>query len=526
MCVVNNGAACIVLHFKGSSASFSAVLHLKGSSASFSAHTTMDWTDLVQGPLPEELLEERVPAAALASDDAALPVLEYQGGSDSDIEMALASGSSSASSLSCQCGKGSEYPLGNSDSSECGALSLEEPPSACFGPTELPVVLQSSRHVPLEFKNRTRKFFFRVPFQAQTQVLLANVVAMATHALLSPVLRCLSSSHARASMAITFVANLVGLSEKRINDCIKRVRDNGGEPCLGQGTNLAMDLEEGALPCGDDELCQHVRGGLPPQHQGEGLPPRDMHRCSVENAVRMALANIVEGCSGLQYERDVARLELSGCVVHWRCRSRHFVRDVEHLAGRIIQSLDAADINTPLGALGIPSDFGILIDPVTIGSSRFARHDTVLMECLSVVSPHTHRIHTPMFGGATLPIGGHTGDALAELTQEVLAEHPAGLNTRALRARCSVVGGDGQVVLGGPAHRHSSSKAAEKLWGHLFPETETLCTSWDYFHRADNACMRGIRQIPAAKEVFDMAAAIDTLFGVGEGRLMMRVSEL
>jgi len=127
-----------------------------------------------------------------------------------------------------------------------------------------------------------------------------------------------------------------------------------------------------------------------------------------------------------------------------------------------------------------------------------------------------------MFGGATLPIGGHTGDALAELTQEVLAEHPAGLNTRALRARCSVVGGDGQVVLGGPAHRHNSSKAAEKLWEHLFPETETLCTSWDYFHRADNACMRGIRQIPAAKEVFDMAAAIDTLFGVGEGRLMMR----
>ena len=34
--------------------------------------------------------------------------------------------------------------------------------------------------------------------------------------------------------------------------------------------------------------------------------------------------------------------------------------------------------------------------------------------------------------------------------------------------------------------------------------------------------MRGIRQVPAAKEVFDMAAAIDTLFGVGEGRLMMR----
>ena len=34
--------------------------------------------------------------------------------------------------------------------------------------------------------------------------------------------------------------------------------------------------------------------------------------------------------------------------------------------------------------------------------------------------------------------------------------------------------------------------------------------------------MRGIGQVPVAKEVFDMAAAIDALFGMGEGRLMMR----
>ena len=51
VCVVNNGAACTVLHLKGLSASFSAVLHLKGSSASFSAHTTMDWTGHSSQPL-------------------------------------------------------------------------------------------------------------------------------------------------------------------------------------------------------------------------------------------------------------------------------------------------------------------------------------------------------------------------------------------------------------------------------------------------------------------------------------------
>ena len=242
------------------------------------------------------------------------------------------------------------------------------------------------------------------------------------------------------------------------------MRDNGWEPCPELTLGPKQETRGGLPPQKNFAPSQETRGDLPPQHGAQGLPRQDRHQQSIENAVRMALGNLVEGNSGLQYERDIARLELSGCVVHGRCRSRHFVRDVEHLAGRIIQSLDAADVNMPLRSFGIPSDFGMLIDPVSIGSSMFARHDTVLMQCLSVVSAHTHRIYTLMFGGATLPIGGHTGDALCRLTQEVLAEHPAGLSIRALRARCSVVGGDGQVVLGGPAHRHQGGKAAEKLW--------------------------------------------------------------
>ena len=447
----------------------------------------MDLADLVDGPLPDVLLEH-VPAGVVREDapiDAPLQVelrtdsddvsMQVDGETDVDIGMASSSSSrASARSLSCM------------ESDREGYSCISEP-SALLVESE--VISRRVRYA----KIATAKFFGRkAPVEVQTQVVLVNAVDMAMRipkGLLSKAFRYVSAAHAHGNIAYAFISKLVGLSASRLSNLFSRVRDNGWEPCPEK--------------CGESGCIS-------------------THRQSVENAVRMALANIVEGSSAYQYERDIARLGLSGCAVHWRCRSRHFVRDVEHLAGRIIQSLDAADINTPLRGLGIPSDFGILIDPVSIGSSMFARHDTVLMECLSVVSPHTHRIYTPMFGGATLPVGGHTGDTLAEMTVSVLAEHPAGLNTSALRARCSVVGGDGQVVLGGPAHRHNSSKAAEKLWLHLFPEAETVCTSWDYFHRADNACMRGIRQVPAAKEVFDMAAAIDTLFGIGEGRLMMR----
>ena len=208
-------------------------------------------------------------------------------------------------------------------------------------------------------------------------------------------------------------------------------------------------------------------GGLPPlsvETKAGGLSP-PVEVMGMRNVVRLALSSLVEGHSGLEYERDVTRMELCGTVMPmWRCRSRHFCRYVEHLAVRIIQSLDAADINRPLGALGIPSDFGILIDPVTIGSSKFARHDTVLMQCLSAVSPHTHRIHTPMFGGGSMAVGGgaHRGRIGLPHHGGVGQKHPVGLGFRALQARCSVIGGDGQIVAGGPDHRHKSSQAAEQ----------------------------------------------------------------
>lgn len=51
-----------------------------------------------------------------------------------------------------------------------------------------------------------------------------------------------------------------------------------------------------------------------------------------------------------------------------------------------------------------------------------------------------------------------------------------------------------------------------------------LCTSWDPFHRIDLACTRAVRSVAAAQELFDLARAVDSLFGVGEGRLIARAA--
>ena len=113
-----------------------------------------------------------------------------------------------------------------------------------------------------------------------------------------------------------------------------------------------------------------------------------------------------------------------------------------------------------------------------------------------------------------------------------LANRMPGLSESALRARLSVAGGDGQVVAGGPEHRHKPSKAAELIWCRLHPGASAddasdiiCCVMWDSFHRVDIGGMRAVMQVRMAQEVYDIAAALDSQFGVGEGRnLLMGVA--
>ena len=118
---------------------------------------------------------------------------------------------------------------------------------------------------------------------------------------------------------------------------------------------------------------------------------------------------------------------------------------------------------------------------------------------------------------------------MAKLAFAALLEHPARMGMARLRASLSAIGGDGAIVRGGVDHRHNSAHAAENHVGvcarrrpwRLDPD-RLHCTSWDPFHRADVACVRAVRRNAPAQEVWDIAKALDVLFGCGEGRLIAR----
>ena len=58
---------------------------------------------------------------------------------------------------------------------------------------------------------------------------------------------------------------------------------------------------------------------------------------------------------------------------------------------------------------------------------------------------------------------------------ESLQAHPLRLSRRRLAAGLVGTGGDGQVVKGGPAARHKSTKAADLFWKHVHPNVPLDC---------------------------------------------------
>jgi hypothetical protein len=119
-------------------------------------------------------------------------------------------------------------------------------------------------------------------------------------------------------------------------------------------------------------------------------------------------------------------------------------------------------------------------------------------------------------------VGAKRGVALANIILESCIAHPANLTVEKLRCRLASVCGDGGLTIGGEAHRHASSSAAEKVWRCAHPEPAPMCTTWDTFHRIDASIMRAINGVPLAAESFRMGKRMEVLFGMGDGVMVLR----
>ena len=258
-----------------------------------------------------------------------------------------------------------------------------------------------------------------------------------------------------------------------------------------------------------------------------GGPPRPSEadrRTTMKNIIRTAIAAAVEGQSFYGYERMLHRMRLASAQVGHRYQDRRFAARVLQMAGLVLRQLDAHDWQSRLPGIGIASDFAVLADPVSLGVQIRSKHDVLNVMCLCVVGCGG-QIHCPFFAAPAMPFGSHGGREMCKLMVQTLEEHPAVFGRGVLRRRLSSVCGDGALTLGGPDHRHSSTKAAELLWRTVHAELQGQVpdmTSWDAFHRVDVAAWRAVKRVPMAQAVFDLAKQLDHLFGVDEGVLLYR----
>ena len=175
---------------------------------------------------------------------------------------------------------------------------------------------------------------------------------------------------------------------------------------------------------------------------------------------RAVLATQAARGSTRDYTKAVARLWQEGVPVGDKYHTRHHVEDVTYLAARCLESLAAEDSRVPLAGLGIPSSLAVLMDGVPLGGAgSFGRHGQVDVICVNSVSPATHRLHS-WLAGWFVARAGHGGPALSDGLLDQLRRAPLSLGLPELRARLTLIGGDGALVRGGPERKSHGTGTA------------------------------------------------------------------
>ncbi|CAK0897782.1 unnamed protein product, partial [Prorocentrum cordatum] len=156
-----------------------------------------------------------------------------------------------------------------------------------------------------------------------------------------------------------------------------------------------------------------------------GAPPQGNAHVCLLNTVRVVLAHAQGGGSFNELPGVLWGHHLASANVSTGATNREFCKAVIAFASLSLSHMDADDFNGDLPGLGVPSDFSILADPVSLGVGPRSRHDTLCVICLCLASRWTCRLYAPMRSAPAMPIGARGGDAMAALLERSMAQHPA-----------------------------------------------------------------------------------------------------
>ena len=179
--------------------------------------------------------------------------------------------------------------------------------------------------------------------------------------------------------------------------------------------------------------------------------------------VREALFNASHSRADDEFILALARLQQSGVLIGDKYASRSFMRLCEFSGAKILEFLQAAQINSTIPGLGCLSPVSVTFDSVSVGDTSCARAETFQIVCVTFIDSRagcleTHFVSCPSIGF------DHDGGSQAACVLNALQVHAGCWTLGALRSRVlTMVGGDGAVAAGGTDMRHVSTEAANKL---------------------------------------------------------------
>ena len=348
------------------------------------------------------------------------------------------------------------------------------------------------------------------PLQEQSQVLIANV-ALSLGKLPTKFCRTIAEllpkmSEGAKPFSVRAAACLMRIPAETIREVLRKVRGAGWNPIKPSDRDV----------CGNQKDLETMPSNCVPQ----ALQPRKSSSDVMRALVREALYTASYGLPQRTFTDSLCRLALNGCDTGDKYGSRDFLETVETLSSKLIELQESAAILLRMPALGVPSPMSIVFDGVTLAGGLFSKHETFEVVIANFVggtgSLENQLIGTPSPGLAT------DGHGLAATVLRSLEPHEAVLNLDALRCRLlSLVGGDGAVIGGGPSARHSSSKAGEKLYATVHPDSAAM-VEWDQFHRLNSAWGNAVSQSSTAQELLAVAKAMSQHFGHGHGKIVYR----
>ena len=245
---------------------------------------------------------------------------------------------------------------------------------------------------------------------------------------------------------------------------------------------------------------------------------------AMRTLVRECLGKAAEGHSDCSFSRSLSRMQVSEVAVGQRYHSAHFAEECESLAMHLVRHCTLARLRQELPGLGIPTDYALVWDGVSIGAKQFARNETLLLLGCRGSHAGTGRAVYSLLAAPALPMR-HTGAAKVQLIFDSLADLPAGgISLRDLRRSFVIGGGDGAEVRGGERARHKSTNTAGKLFTTVHGDAGIELAFWDLFHRDEIAGRWAFKAVPMALEVYDVAAVLVQLFGTGAGRHVLRAA--